>query len=204
LKNIEYKSILVVDDDTGIRDALEEYLTGKGYEIRTAPDGESAIELASLNKIYVVLLDINLPGIDGIETLKGLRGIDSDIIVILMTGYASLDTSIEAVKEGAYEYITKPFKLDQILVSVKNAFEKVYLRERHKIFVDELRKSGGGGGGGSGGSGAGDGPGGGVATAGTAEESIISILERLASLRDRKMLSTEEYELIKKRYIMKE
>jgi DNA-binding NtrC family response regulator len=132
--------ILVIDDDNWIRDVLRDFLSGKGFEVEVVNNGGSALEIFKRKGFDIVLVDLKMPGISGIEVLKSLKQLDNDVIVIIMTGYASLETAMQAIKEGAYDYLTKPFQLEELEVAVQNACEKVVLRRQQRIFVDELRE----------------------------------------------------------------
>ncbi|MFQ5329564.1 MAG: sigma-54-dependent transcriptional regulator [Thermodesulfobacteriota bacterium] len=132
--------ILVIDDDNWIRDVLRDFLSGKGFEVEVVNNGGSALETFKRKGFDIVLVDLKMPGISGIEVLKSLKQLDNDVIVIIMTGYASLETAMQAIKEGAYDYLTKPFQLEELEIAVQNACEKVVLRRQQRMFVDELRE----------------------------------------------------------------
>jgi DNA-binding NtrC family response regulator len=133
--------ILIIEDDLSIRDALCEILCTEGYDADGSADGENGINVFKKKSYDLVIVDLKLPGMDGIEVLRQLKQINHDIVVIIMSGYASLDSAIQAVKDGAYDYLTKPFKLDEIRVAVKNACKKVFLARQQKFYVDELRQA---------------------------------------------------------------
>ncbi len=132
--------LLIIDDDQNIRDVLEEFLSEKGYEVETSGEGNDALEKIKTTRFDVIVLDLKLPGMDGIDVLKAIVRIDPDTMVIMMTGYASLETAIESIREGAYDYITKPFRLEEIHIAIRNAYEKLYLRRHNKQIVEELRR----------------------------------------------------------------
>ncbi|MCP3676730.1 MAG: sigma-54-dependent Fis family transcriptional regulator [Deltaproteobacteria bacterium] len=131
--------ILVIDDDNWIREVLRDFLSGKGFEVDVVNNGSSALNTFKTKEFDLVLVDLKMPGMSGIEVLKSLKQLDADVIVIIMTGYASLETAMQAIKEGAYDYLTKPFQLDELEVAVQNACEKVMLRRQQRSFVEELR-----------------------------------------------------------------
>ena len=106
--------ILVVDDELLLRDVLHDYLTRGGYEVILASDADKAIELVEHHKPQIALIDIKLPKTNGIELTKILKEKEPDLAIIIMTGYPSLDTAVNATKYGAAEYIIKPFRLDQL------------------------------------------------------------------------------------------
>jgi len=117
-------TILVVDDEEIMREILETLLTREGYDVKLASSGEEGLDLARALLFDAALVDIMMPGINGIETLDELRRIDEDLAVIIITAYASIESAISAMKSGAFDYITKPFKNDEVLVVIGNAMER--------------------------------------------------------------------------------
>lgn len=132
------KTILVIDDEEFIRDNLYRILRKEGYEVKLAATGYEGIEIISSEEIDVVLLDLNLTDINGIEVLKKIKSIDPNVLVIIITGYATVDSAVEALKLGAYDYIKKPFKADAIKLIIKLALETQSLKKE----VDALKKYG--------------------------------------------------------------
>ncbi|MEA3221688.1 MAG: sigma-54 dependent transcriptional regulator [Thermodesulfobacteriota bacterium] len=118
------KRILVVDDEAGIRESLKKILVKEGFDVITASDGHKAFEIIRSEKIDLVITDIRMAGMDGVELLKVCKSVSPFIEVIMITGYASIDTAVESMKEGAYDYITKPFKKADIVRAVNRAIEK--------------------------------------------------------------------------------
>jgi two-component system response regulator PilR (NtrC family) len=117
-------TILVVDDEEIMREILETLLTREGYEVRLAASGAEGLELARAVPFDAAIVDIMMPGLDGIATLDELKRIDEDLAVIIITAYASVESAISAMKTGAFDYITKPFKNEEVLVVVRNAMER--------------------------------------------------------------------------------
>jgi two-component system response regulator PilR (NtrC family) len=117
-------SILVIDDEEIMREILEALLTREGYQVRLAASGEEGLELARSTPFDAAIVDVMMPGLDGIATLHQLRNIDDDLPVLMITAFASVETAIAAMKLGAFDYITKPFKNDEVLVVVRNAVER--------------------------------------------------------------------------------
>jgi len=107
--------ILVVDDQAGIRLTLKGILSKKGYEVMVAPDGPSAIEMVKNEKFQVILMDIKMPGMSGVEAFVKIKELNSQTIVIMMTGFALEEEIQQAIQEGAYTVIHKPFEMDKIL-----------------------------------------------------------------------------------------
>lgn len=114
--------ILVVDDEQGILDFFKKALSKEGYEVITALSGQEAIKMVKEEKLNLVILDIKMPGIDGIETLKRIKRLNKKITVLMLTAYGTLDSAKEALKLGAQDYMTKPFKLDYIKEVIKENF----------------------------------------------------------------------------------
>ena len=141
IDNYMDNSILIVDDDPGICETLQSFLAGRGYEVDTTGSGHGALEAFKRKGYDVILLDLNLPGMDGSEVLKKIMLIDQEQVVIIMTGFSSLDSAMKTVKSGAYDYLAKPFMLEEISLTIRNACEKIHLREEHKHLVDELRRA---------------------------------------------------------------
>jgi len=116
-------SLLVVDDEKIVNDSLGKWFREEGYDIGTAESAREALTRMSERRWDVALVDIKMPGTDGIELQRRLHEIDPELIVIIMTGYASVETAVQALKNGAYDYVTKPFDPDDIAHVVKNALE---------------------------------------------------------------------------------
>jgi len=117
-------TILVVDDEEIMREILETLLTREGYDVKLASSGEEGLELARALPFDAAVVDIMMPGINGIKTLDELRRFDEDLAVIIITAYASVESAISAMKSGAFDYITKPFKNEEVLVVIRNAMER--------------------------------------------------------------------------------
>lgn len=118
------EKILVVDDDRAFQGMLVEALLDSGYEVGTASSAEEGIKKAGSGKFDLILHDIKLPGMSGLEALPHLAEAAPDVDVIVMTGYASKDSGVQAMQRGAYDYFTKPFSLGEMEVVVRRALEK--------------------------------------------------------------------------------
>jgi DNA-binding NtrC family response regulator len=132
--------ILVVDDDQIVREVITTLLTGEGYAVRAAKDGLDAIRILKTEEINLVISDLRMPGADGIEVLKEAVNMDPDRAVIILTAYGTLDTALKAIREGAYDYMTKPFKMEEMIIRVNNAYERTLLGLKYKSIAKILRE----------------------------------------------------------------
>jgi len=141
--------ILIVDDEASMRESLRDWLLEDGYDVGLAADGKEAIAKAKEKKWEVILLDLKMPGMDGIETLKRLKGeeVDTEAEIIMMTAYATVDTAVQAMKTGAFDYIVKPFDPDEVEIQIKKivahrdlVLENILLRKKleEKSQYDEI------------------------------------------------------------------
>ena len=119
------KSILVVDDEKSQREILEMILTEAGYDVTTASSGEAAIKFAKERRFDLALTDLKMTGMDGIELLQHLLGIDSSIIVILLTAHGSIDSAKDALRRGAFEYLEKPYDKTVLLETIDRALKRL-------------------------------------------------------------------------------
>lgn len=131
-------SILLVDDDAAFRHVMAGELRRLGHEVVTAASGEEAAARAEQMEPEIVLLDLRLPGMDGLETLKAIRGRNPSIEVIMLTGHGSIDSAIESIREGAFDYVTKPCPLDEIRIRVQRAIERRALQQRASLLERAL------------------------------------------------------------------
>jgi two-component system response regulator PilR (NtrC family) len=131
--------ILVVDDERSMREFLEIFFRSEGYEVATAEDLQSALLHVEGNDFDVVVTDIQMPGGSGIELLHAIGETSPEAVVIMMTAFASTETAIAAIKDGAYDYITKPFKVEEVRIVVEKALEKKLLSSENRRLRTELR-----------------------------------------------------------------
>jgi two-component system response regulator PilR (NtrC family) len=129
----------VVDDEEIMREILETLLTRDGYEVRLASSGMEALELARTTSFDAAIVDVMMPGLDGLGTLDELKKLDEDLPVLMITAYASVESAITAMKSGAFDYITKPFKNDEVLVVVRNAVERRRLVAENRALRQSLQ-----------------------------------------------------------------
>lgn len=131
-------SILLVDDDSAFRHVMAGELRRLGHEVVTAGSGEEAVTRVEQWEPEVVLLDLRLPGMDGLDTLKAIRARNTSIEVIMLTGHGSIDSAIESIRDGAFDYVTKPCPLDEIQIRVQRAIERRALKERTRLLERAL------------------------------------------------------------------
>jgi DNA-binding NtrC family response regulator len=124
--------VLVVDDDEGIREALTEYLESLEYSVVNASDGEDALNKYAKGDFEIILADLMMPNVDGMDLLKRIREIDEDVIFLMITGHPSIGTAVESINLGADDYITKPFHLEDVKIRLNKALEKRSLKGRLK------------------------------------------------------------------------
>ena len=134
--------LLVVDDEHLIRWSLEQNLKKQGYEVVTAGSGEDALRLVREEQPDLVLLDIQLPGISGIDVLEKIKDHDDDIIVIMVTANSGLENAVNTMRLGAYDYISKPFNLDELSIVIKKALEASDLKQEVVRLRTETKKDG--------------------------------------------------------------
>ena len=216
--------ILVVDDDKRMRSVLKSLLAEEGHAATACADGLEAIARCGETAFDMVITDLMMPGASGIDVLKACRKSHPETLVVLITGFASLETAIQAIREGAYDYITKPFKMEEMKIVVRNAGEQIRLIRENKRLLSELheaweqirivKKIMGAEAGGADDEGTGAEPSrSGPLIAGSllphsyvesgfgGGEALTSDLERIASLRQKGFLSEDEFELCKKRLL---
>jgi two-component system response regulator PilR (NtrC family) len=132
--------IHIIDDEPIIHEVLSQLLTSEGYEVELSSTGEEALEKYAARAFDITLLDLLMPGLDGIEVLKGIKRIDPQAVIIIITAYASVESAIAAMKMGAYDYIQKPFKHEELLLTIKRAIEHKNLRDENIRLKGELSR----------------------------------------------------------------
>ena len=136
------KTVLVVDDKEMMRDSVGSTLQRAGFRVVTACDGESAVALVSRKRPDAIVTDLKMPGMGGLGLLEKIRTIDDELPVVLMTAYGAVDTAVKAIKLGAFDYITKPFEGDELIVAIKRAIRHAeLLRENALLKARDLRQS---------------------------------------------------------------
>jgi DNA-binding NtrC family response regulator len=131
-------SILIIDDKDSMRQMLSKTLESEGYEVETAKDGEGGLEKAKEKKYDLILADLKLPQMDGLEVLSSLKDLDPEAAVIMMTAYGTIESAVEAMKQGAFDFLTKPFDTDHLNVLIKRALENRRLLAENILLREEL------------------------------------------------------------------
>jgi two-component system NtrC family response regulator len=130
--------ILIIDDDTSLRRVLEYNLQEEGYSVMTAEGGEQGLELFAERSPALVITDLKMPGMSGFQVLSKIKAVSPETLVIVLTAFGAVDTAVEAMKLGAYDYITKPFNRDQLKLVVKKALAMRGLSEENRLLREEL------------------------------------------------------------------
>ncbi|MEP6592475.1 MAG: response regulator, partial [Acidobacteriota bacterium] len=132
-------ALLVIDDEEIMREILDALLTREGYEVRLAADAAAGLELLRATPFDAVIVDMMMPGMDGMAALDEIKKIDDDLPVLMITAFASIENAITAMKRGAYDYITKPFKNDEVLVVLRNALAQRRLVAENRALRQNLQ-----------------------------------------------------------------
>ena len=133
-------TILIIDDEKSIRKTLAEILTYEGYNIDEASDGEEGLKKFKEKTFDLVLCDIKMPKLDGIEFLEKAKEINSDVPVIIISGHGNIETAVDAVKKGAFDYISKPPDLNRMLITLRNAMDKNNLVAETRVLKRKLAR----------------------------------------------------------------
>src|SRR5436309_15724253 len=131
-------NILVVDDERTIRESLRGILEDENYKVLLAESGESCLELLKKRTCEIVLLDIWLPGMDGLETLERIKQIEDPPEVIMISGHGTIETAVRATKLGAFDFLEKPLSVDRTLILIKNAIDSKRLRQENRDLKKQL------------------------------------------------------------------
>lgn len=132
--------ILVIDDERSIRNTLKDILEFEKYQVDLAEDGFKALELLKSNEYDVVLCDIKMPGMDGIEVLQKVEELKPDTPVVMISGHGNIDTAVESIKKGAFDFIEKPLDLNRLLITLRNALDKSNLISETKVLRKKVSK----------------------------------------------------------------
>lgn len=133
--------ILVIDDESSIRNTLQDILEYEKYEVVLAEDGQDALEQMGNGPYDVILCDVKMPKMDGIELLEKIREQDNDVAIVMISGHGTIDTAVEAIKKGAYDFISKPLDLNRLLITIRNAMDKTQLTTETKVLKRKVSKT---------------------------------------------------------------
>ena len=122
--------ILVVDDEVIFANNISKLISKRGYEVETVYNGESALEVLKENDFDVIILDLKMPGLDGLTTLKQIKEKKSDVEVIILTGHGSMDSGIDGIQMGAFDFIMKPVRFDDLHEKVRQAFQRKQIQQK--------------------------------------------------------------------------
>ena len=131
-------SILIVDDEESVRDSLYNWFIEDGFRVECAENAKRALTILESDQFDIILADIKMPGMDGLEMLRRIKSIKSDSIVIVMTAFATVDTAVKALKDGAYDYVTKPFDPDDLTHLIRNATKQISLVDENEILKQKV------------------------------------------------------------------
>jgi two-component system nitrogen regulation response regulator NtrX len=132
-------SVLIVDDEPGIRRSLADVLQDEGYRVESTESGDACLEVLKKKRHDLVMLDIWLPGLDGLQTLERIQALEKPPLVIMISGHGTIETAVRATKLGAFDFIEKPLSIDKTLLTLQHAVEQLELAERNRALLEELR-----------------------------------------------------------------
>ncbi|HHF52265.1 MAG TPA: sigma-54-dependent Fis family transcriptional regulator, partial [Candidatus Aminicenantes bacterium] len=133
------KNILIIDDESGIRSSLKGIFEDEGYNVKTTSTGEKGLDYVKNESYDLILLDIWLPEMNGIEVLKKIKNIDENIQVVMITGHGSVEAAVKSTKLGAYDFLEKPLSLEKVVLTAKNALKQKSLEEENIQLRQEMR-----------------------------------------------------------------
>ncbi|MDP3434136.1 MAG: response regulator, partial [Bacteroidota bacterium] len=131
-------SILIVDDEESVRDSLFNWFIEDGYRVECAENAKKALSMLESDNFDIILADIKMPGMDGLEMLKRIKSLRKESIVIMMTAFATVDTAVKALKDGAFDYVTKPFDPDDLSHLIRNSSKQISLLEENEILKEKV------------------------------------------------------------------
>src|SRR5690606_9432655 len=131
-------SLLIVDDEESVRDSLYNWFIEEGFKVECAENAKEALVMIEAGRFYIILADIKMPGMDGLEMHRRIRALNPDAIVIIMTAFASIETAVQALKDGAFDYVTKPFDPDDLSHLIRNAAKQISLMEENEILKEKV------------------------------------------------------------------
>src|SRR5256712_815810 len=131
-------TLLVADDDPGLRESLERTLTREGYRVVLASDGRAALERVQAGGVDLIVTDLKMPGLTGLELLRAAKALMPDVDVILLTAFGTVEEAVKAMKDGAYDFLTKPFRREQLIKLIDKALERRDLIEQNRALKSQL------------------------------------------------------------------
>ena len=131
-------SILIVDDERSVRDSLYNWFIEDGYRVECAENAKESLHMVESDSFDIILADIKMPGMDGLEMLRRIKSHRKESIVIVMTAFATVDTAVQALKDGAYDYVTKPFDPDDLSHLIRNASKQISLSEENEALKERV------------------------------------------------------------------
>src|SRR5690606_23999400 len=131
-------SLLIVDDEESVRDSLYNWFIEEGFKVECAENAKEALAMIEAGQFDIILADIKMPGIDGLEMHRRIRALNPDAIVIIMTAFASVETAVQALKDGAFDYITKPFDPDDLSHLIRNAAKQVEMKVENEVLKNRI------------------------------------------------------------------
>ena len=130
--------ILIIDDERSIRNSLKEILMDEGYDVEVAENGVQGCSMVEKEKYDVIFCDIKMPEMDGMEVLDKLNQMGTDAAIVMISGHGDIDTAVDCIKKGAFDFIQKPLDLNRILITIKNATDKIHLVKETKILKKKV------------------------------------------------------------------
>lgn len=131
-------SILIVDDEESVRDSLYNWFIEDGYIVECAENAKEALSILESKNFDIILADLKMPGMDGLEMQRRIKSFNKDAIVIIMTAFASVDSAVQALKDGAYDYVTKPFDPDDLSHLIRNATKQISLKAENEALKKKV------------------------------------------------------------------
>ncbi|MDP1621364.1 MAG: sigma-54 dependent transcriptional regulator [Bacteroidales bacterium] len=131
-------SLLIVDDEESVRDSLSNWFIEDGYRVECAENAKKTLSMLDSGDFDIILADIKMPGMDGLEMLRRIKSLNKDAVVIMMTAFATVDTAVQALKDGAFDYITKPFDPDDLSHLIRNATKQIFLAEENDVLRNKV------------------------------------------------------------------
>jgi len=126
--------ILVVDDEPSVVDVFSQYLTGAGYRVQSAANGKEALDVFKKDQFQLVITDIEMPEIDGMALIDRIKAVNKDVVVIVVTGYGTIERAVEAMKKGAYDFLEKPLSFKALDMVVNRALERYFIYKKLRMF----------------------------------------------------------------------